>query len=218
MSNELANNCSRALSTVATTVNQNGPKNMHIDNVGTVHVHNTLLFPQQAQRQTINVPATQGSTNQDYYNLFVIGTEAFDSGHFIVPKDRALTESITDELKFEYASLSDHAIAEIKRMPAIFTSEKYYQEEKYQRRNDGYTDAEHQAILGLVTDIKIQENGIKIYYHIMLRFPQQILNERAFDFAIKSASAFNELNRTHWTIKHINVLEELKSSGIGCFI
>ena len=209
MSNELANNCSKALSTVATTVNQNGPKNMHIDNVGTVHVHNTLLFPQQAQRQTINVPATQGSTNQDYYNLFVIGTEAFDSGHFIVPKDRALTESITDELKLEYAPLSDHAMAEIKRMPAIFTSENH----EY-----GYTDAEHQAILGLVTDIKIQENGIKIYYHIMLHFPQQILNERAFDFAIKSASAFNELNRTHWTIKHINVLEELKSSGIGCFI
>ncbi len=209
MSNELANNCSRALSTVATTVNQNGPKNMHIDNVGTVHVHNTMLFPQQAQRQAMNAPATQGSTNQDYYNLFVIGNEAFDSGHFIVPKDRALTESITDELKLEYASLSDHAMAEIKRMPAIFASE-----------NHGYgsTDAEHEAILGHVTDIKIQENGIKIFYHIMVYFPQQILNERAFDFAIRGASAFNELNRTHWTIKRINVVEELRSVGIGCFI
>ena len=29
--------------------------------------------------------------NTDYYNLFVIGNETFLDGHFIVPKDRALT-------------------------------------------------------------------------------------------------------------------------------
>ena len=66
---------------------------------------------------------TSFALNTDYYNLFVIGTETFSDGHFIVPKDRALTESMTDENKAQFSSLTDEAIERIKTFPSLFASE-----------------------------------------------------------------------------------------------
>ena len=60
----------------------------------------------------------QGPGNADYYNLFV-GFDPFASDHLLVPKDRALTEYMTPELKDCFAALDDGAIAETKRLPCI---------------------------------------------------------------------------------------------------
>ena len=142
----------------------------------------------------------------DYYNLFVIGDETFCDGHFIVPKDRALTESTSQDVKAQFAALSEDAILQIKTFPSLFTSENH----RY-----GKTDDTHQAYFGLVTDVRIQDNGIKIYFRPLSAIPQQRLNEIAFKLAIQSASSTNELNRTHWAIKKVNLIEELKAAGIS---
>jgi len=73
------------------------------------------------------------------------------------------------------------------------------------------------AYLGLVHDVKIQDNGIKIYARILTSIQQQKLNELARDLAIQGASKCNELNRTHWTIKRVNLIEVLKGAGINTF-
>ena len=67
---------------------------------------------------TINLIVTgangqQSPANVDYYNLFV-GFDPFSSDHFLMPKDRVLTEYITDELRSRFGGLDDSAIAEIK--------------------------------------------------------------------------------------------------------
>ncbi|KGP76134.1 hypothetical protein JT05_06610 [Desulfosporosinus sp. Tol-M] len=144
--------------------------------------------------------------NMDYYNLFVIGDETFCGGHFTVPKDRALTESMSSEVKAQFAALGEDAISQIKTFPSLFASE-----------NHGYgkTDDAHQACFGIVTDVKIQDNGIKIHFHPLWAVPQQKLNEIAFNIALQGASSFNELNRTHWAIKKVNLIEELKAAGIS---
>lgn len=141
--------------------------------------------------------------NTDYYNLFVIGTETFDSGHFLVPKDRVLTESIAPEIAEQFAGLSDEAIAQIKTFPSLFTSENHF---------NGWTDDEHNARLGVVTNVKVQENGVKIYFSTISFVPQQRLNELAFNLAFGRVSGY-ALNRTYWTIKKINLLEELSDAG-----
>ncbi len=150
----------------------------------------------------INQACSVENLNTDYYNLFVINTETFESGRFLVPKDRALTEKITPEIAEQFAGLSDESIAQIKTFPSIFASENHFY---------GRTDDEHNARFGVVTDVKVQENGVKIYFNTISFLPQQRLNELAFNLALASAYS---LNRTYWTIKKINLLEELADAGI----
>lgn len=208
MSNELTDlNCS-TLSPVGTVVNQNGSKNMHIDTVGTMQVHNTMIFPSVTQQQTINAPTAQYGTNREYYNLFIMGGESFtdwQSGHFIVPKDRALTENISSDIKDTVFSLSLEAIELIKTFPAIFASENTVY---------GTSDDTQLAYYGFVTGVSIQNNGIKIYYQPLNRLSQKRLNEIIFNLGIHGNSKYNEFSRTHWTIKRINLVEELRAAGM----
>ena len=63
----------------------------------------------------------QGVTfNYDCFNFFVLGTEQYDSQTFMVPKNRALTESTSDEMKARCAALTNEAIEIIKTFPALF--------------------------------------------------------------------------------------------------
>ena len=131
--------------------------------------------------------------------------ENFEDNYFLVPKDRALTESTNDELKTKYASLSPEAIEGLKRYPAIFADENH---------SYGKTDDAQDAYFGFVKDVKIQDNGIKIYYTIITAIPQQILNEQCFELGICGTRSFNELNRTHWALKQINLIEALQKAGV----
>ena len=146
------------------------------------------------------------SLNTNYYNLFVIGAETYSDGHFIVPKDRALTESMAPETKALFSNLDDEAIAQIKTFPSLFASEN---------RGYGKTDEDHQACYGLVTDVRVQDNGIKIHFQPLSSIPQQRLNELIFQLAIDGTASFNELNRTHWAIKRLNLIEELRAARIS---
>ena len=146
--------------------------------------------------------------SSEYYNLFVVGDEPFNEGFFLIDKDRALTvsEGVSADISEQFASLSPEAQAAIKTFPSIFASENH----QY-----GHTDEAQLAVFGVVTDIRIQENGIKIYYQRFCNIPQQRLNEIMLRLAIRGSSSFNELNRTHWTIKRINLIEELRAAGIS---
>jgi hypothetical protein len=155
-------------------------------------------------------PLTPRST--ELYNLFVLaGDETFDDPFFLMPRDRALTinEGIAPDISARYSPLSPEAIAEIMTFPSIFASEN---------RSYGRTTDDHMAHFGMVTDVRVQENGIKVYYHAFNPIPQQRLNEIAFNLAIKSASSFNELNRTHWAIKRIHLVEELTAARISILL
>lgn len=172
------------------------------------------------QGATVNVffPGCNGSVynaanpiNTEYYNLFVVGGEVFDESFFLVAKDRALTvaEGVAPEISAQFAALTSEAIATIKTFPSLFTSEN---------RHYGRTDADHLALFGVVTDIRTQENGIKVYFQKFCSVPQQKLNEIAFNLAIKGSSSFNELNRTHWAIKKIDLIEELRAAGVSVLV
>ena len=190
-------------SNVPTTITLPGDNNTIVaqaNNVNTINV-----FVPTTQPNGVMLP-TKHTLNTDCYNLFVIGGETFNLGHFVVPKDRALTESISPELKKRYAGLDEEAIAQIKTYPALFACENY----QY-----GHTSEDQTAYFGLIVDIKVQENGANVYYQLLSPIQQQRLNEIAYNLAIKGTSSFNELNRTHWTIKQINLIEALRDAGIS---
>lgn len=172
-------------------------------NTQVAHANNVNIIIQSAPANT------KPDLNTEYYNLFVKGDESFSDGHFIITKDRALTEYMPPEAKAQFSSLSIDAISQIRSLPSLFASENH---------GNGRTDDDHQAYFGIVTDIKPQDNGIKIYFRSFSAIPQQRLNEMAFELSIQGSKSFNELNRTHWAIKRINLIEELKKAGVGVLV
>lgn len=151
----------------------------------------------------------QGVTfNYDCFNFFVLGTEQYEEPCFIVPKNRALTESTSQEMKDLCASLSPEAIAIIKTFPAIFCSENHY----YAK-----TDPDHMAYYGDITDIKNQDNGVKVYFTKLNQLPQQVLIDLSEELCIGGARSYTELSHTHWAIKRINLIEVLERAGYRVF-
>mgnify|MGYP000866994631 CR=1 FL=1 len=201
----------RAISPTPTTpaFGQNGDNNTQIGYVGKYenHAHTVILVPNSHSRARSN-GIQNLEINYDFYNLFVIGAETYQDSSFIVPKDRALTESTAQDIKDMCDALSPEAIEIIKTFPAIFASE-----------NHGYarTTEDHVAHYGYVLDVVPQDNGIKIYPFFLNEIKQQSLNLIAHNLGIAHAKSFNELNRTHWAIKRINLLEELERGGISVF-
>ena len=188
------------------TMAQIGNSNTQVAHANTVNsVTNLILPPIQAKNGTM---VNSIELCRDYYNLFVIENEMFSDniGHFTVPKDLALTESMTVELKAQFSTLQGDAIPRIKSFPSIFASTN---------QGFGKTNADHMAYYGVVLDVEPQGNGIKITYYRLSAVPQQRLNEMAAILSLQHASSFNEFDKTHWAIKQVDLIEELRSAGIS---
>lgn len=205
MNNDLKALPMENLPTNATVFAQTGDRSVQIAQANNVHNVVNLIVPTIAAGFG-GVVSTNVALNMDYYNLFVVCSETFCDGHFTIPKDRALTESMSPESKLLFSSLTEEAVSQIKTFPSLFASENH---------SYGKTDASHQAYFGFVTDVKVQDNGIKIHFCPLSPVPQQRLNEIASKIALHRASSFNELNRTHWAIKRVNLIEELRAAGIS---
>lgn len=191
-----------------TTVNQHGKKNVHVNHADiisqTVNFHVSYFNPQPGKGHM----KISKALNRDCYNLFVIGGEEFCNDHFLVAKDRALTRgTLANDLFDRFSTLTPEAIEEIKSYPALFAGENtdYW----------GETDKDQYAIYGLITDIKVQDNGIKIRFHPFTYIDQQTINHLAFELGIGNSTAITELNRTRWTIKRIDLIEALTDAGIS---
>lgn len=205
MNNKLETLPIENLSENSTILVQTGEKSVQVAQAQNVNHVVNLILPAMYSGSS-GSGSTNLALNMDYYNLFVIGDETYCDGHFTVPKDRALTESMSQEAKIQFAALNENAVSQIKTFPSLFASE-----------NHGYgkTEDAQLAFFGFVTDVKIQDNGIKIHFRTLSTIQQRKLNEIAFKIAILGSSTFNELNRTHWAIKKVNLIEELKAAGIS---
>lgn len=179
----------------------------HVDNFDGTSITNVMLVGgQQGTMSTIG-----GALNKEYYNLFVIGGEIFNqfsNGHFLIDKRRALTEDVSLDIKDSVNTLHPEAREFVKTLPAIFADENMLY---------GKSDDTQMAFFGFVTEVRIQDNGIKIFYQTLNAIPQKRLNEMIDNLAIRGHKGFNEFDRTHWTIKRINLVEELREAGITVF-
>ena len=69
---------------------------------------------------------------------------------------------------------------------------------------------EQQAVLAFITDIKVQDNGIKVYFQKYLPIPFSFLKDYLSDLAMY----LFELTRTHWPIKKVDLIEVLQDAGL----
>ena len=153
-----------------TTFNLPGDNNTLVAHTDAVNNTYSVMMMNGAPPMPGSPSAVQTITlNTDFYNLLVVGNDELNPQycHCLVRKDRAITESTSKELKAAYAALTDEAISVLKTYPAIIATEN----QAY-----GRTDADHYAAYGLIIDVKIQDNGIKVYYQILNWIPQQKIN------------------------------------------
>lgn len=203
MSNELIlnkNTNSTPAAPSSTTISQQGQKNTFIE-----YAHNVIINNPSETIPTI-MPNQPLKPNTDYYNLIVDGMIDLEKSEtcFSINPSRALTEYIDDDIKKHFATLSEEAIQSLQTFPTIFAHE-----------NDGYGLAapDQQAGFGYILKIKVRHEGIIIKPSILLKFNQQILNDNLLSFDIHGHEGFCELNRTHWTVKKVNLISEFRELG-----
>lgn len=143
--------------------------------------------------------------DREFYNLFVVNTEAFDRPYFKISRDRSLSEMMSDDVKAAFAPMTPEHKERIKTLPSLFMAEN--------NRYGNATD-EQNVIYGFVSDIKVYENDVKIYFCGYYNIPQQRLNELLDELGLSGNNKFNEMNRTHWAIKRCDLIEELLEAGI----
>lgn len=142
------------------------------------------------------VDGKKSPLSKDYYAL-LMGYDPFEKDYVLVSKDRALTEYIQNDVKAKFSGLTAEAIAAIKEIPAVISCEA-----------DG-TETQ-QAVFAFIKDIRIQENGIKVYFQKYFPFPYSILRAYQQELALH----LFEYTRTHWTIKNVDLIEVLQDAGV----
>lgn len=121
-------------------------------------------------------------------NLFISSDEnEWENTPGFMPKMRCLTEYILPEYKNKYLPLSETTIAQLKQMPCIFAYEQ---------------GCGCDAHIGFIKNISVRQNDVMIDFeltgetisHEVFSGLSQLLDMGAW-----------EMNRTHWTIKNINI-------------
>lgn len=135
----------------------------------------------------------------EYYNL-IVGYDPFEKDHILVDRSRALTEHMAPEVKDKFCGWKDNQLAEIKKLPAIITCER-----------DRSQIDEQQGVIAFIKNIRFQQNGIMVYFQRYYPISMKFLQDHQFDLGLTSEW---ELNRTHWAIKNINLMEVLHDNSI----
>lgn len=184
------------------SLTQTGNDNTQIAHVE--HYEQSVVIIQGNRRSRKPMLGQGVAYNYDCFNFFVIGDEAYEDEFFIVPKNKALTESTPRDIQDQCASLSPAAISVIRTFPSLFCSKN---------RHFSKTDPDHMAAFGYVTDIEVQDDGIKVFFQAFNTIQQQKLIELSQELCIDGAKSYTELCQTHWAIKRVNLIEILENAG-----
>lgn len=137
---------------------------------------------------------------KEKYNLFVTADEqAYEATLFAMPTSRCLTSFTSQEIKDDYGSLDEEAIEEIKTYPCIFA----YEDSCKKDPNIGY-----------ITEITKRSTEIRFRFNMIDNVTYSDLHDWASELDIDMPRGVTELMHTHWTIKNVNLYEELVKKGV----
>lgn len=188
-------------------INQQAEKLYNVNNVE--HMNMTVVTSPPIPTLDKGIAMPTDGLICDYYNL-VVGSSIIDSVFVKVDKKRAINGFYTeDELRDKYASLSLDAIKEIQRFPILVVPEAagYY----------GKASDDQSGYVGIIEKIRKDscEIVLKCKFEETKAIPLKKISEIAFYLDIKSMDvAITELNRSHWAIKPVNLIEELTEAKI----
>lgn len=119
--------------------------------------------------------------------LICYDTNTWESKVASIDRERCLTEYILPEIKQQFSALGEEEINQIKGFPCIFAYEQVH-------RKDAY--------IGYIRNVMIGQYSVIIDYELTgekIKFDDFINLSRKLDLGTW------ELNRTHWTIKNIDL-------------
>ncbi|MCK9329095.1 MAG: hypothetical protein PHI01_05975 [Candidatus Izemoplasmatales bacterium] len=189
---------------------QTGDNNVQTAGIKNLSLSQTIIFPSTTsnQEERIHIPTPDLSC----FNLLILESCNFQSFRPTVEKIRkevALTKSISDEFKSRFACLNSKAIEEITTFPSIFANVNTVK---------GKSDSTQLAFYGRVYDVHILDEEIEISFLPTNPIPQKLLNNIVSEIAVDNRPNFNEFDRTHWTIKPINIIEVLRKYRLEVMI
>lgn len=148
--------------------------------------------------------APKQTIERDYYNL-VVTTDEINHGKTTILRTRSLKADT--EIVKQLSDFSAASRARLMTFPSLIMNEN--------TEYAGRTDSEQQAYFGFIADIKVHENGkVRIKFHCEATIPQQAINKIIDRLDIHGGMAIMELNHTHWTVKNVDLIEELTESGL----
>ena len=113
---------------------------------------------------------------------------------------------MSEKTKEKFSGMTKADKKQIIMIQSLFMAENH----QYGNADDG-----QKVIYGFVSDYKIYENDMKVYWcGYRLDNPQIRLNELLEELQLIGDNRFNEMNRTHWAIKRCNLIQELQEAGI----
>ena len=163
------------------------------------------MFSAQPAPQKVSHKLEWASLSQESYCLFVLENEDYNCSAFSIAKSCALRKYTASEHKERYVALTPAAIAELASMPCIFAKRNMY---------FGHTEPSHPALLGRITDMRVQGETIKICFAGFQGIQQQLLNENIVLLGMAHASLRNELDEEHWSIKNGNLIDAISRMHI----
>lgn len=161
------------------------------------------LTPTAISEVVLNSEPAQ-MAERDYYNL-IVTTDEIKNGKTTILRNRSL-KTDTGIVK-QLSDFSAASRARLMTFPSLIMNEN--------TEYAGRTDSDQQAYYGFITDIKVHENGkVRIKFRCEATIPQQAINKIIDQLDIFGGMAIMELNHTHWTVKNVDLMEELTEAGL----
>ena len=194
MSNELINKNMLTPSFPSIT----GGTNLNIFDGGDDNTYNFIVNP-------TNIASYPSPINVDnrLYNLIVVNVAELSTMSFILPANLVLTKCISAELKRQHANLSERAIELIKSYPSIVLS-----------TNDKPNFEKQKGYLGYVLSVDKYSSNILIRFNPKFEIKQSLINALSSELNLVCTPEINELDKVHWTIKQVDIVETLENAGV----
>ncbi len=133
------------------------------------------------------------------YNLFVSGDpDAWDGKPWLIELDRCVREYTEEAITSCFGRLDSQAIAELKRLPCIFAYEKPNNKPPH---------------FGSICEITKRDGQVRVVYEIEEVRPflsAEKLASLVFELDLRK----QDLHRTHWAVKSVDLARELRAHGI----
>ncbi len=134
------------------------------------------------------------------YNLFVSGNdEAWEGEPYLIETSRCVREYTDTGITKRFAELDATAIGELQRFPCIFAYE---------------SGCKKPPRFGVIRNITKRQEQVRIEYVIKDFEPFLTVDDLttlAFELDIEKY----EMNRTHWAVKDVDLVRELRARGIS---
>lgn len=176
-------------------------KSKYFENVENVQLEQNITITTSVNG---NLLTSSINANNDFYNLFVLDNEDFAKTYFYIERNNLLKHIEDQVSKNHTLSDVDLLIENCTKYPCVFVN-----------KNKTYKTAssDQKAYFGYLCKIEKYNTGLKFYFSFTCNLSQQIFNDNSKRLGIKSSKGNNELDTIHWSIKKVNLIDELFDLG-----